>query len=326
MLNLRTTALILSFASLLAAGCGRREPASSAGVRVGLALPDAADPFFLQVKEGAQEMARDRQAQLLLHDAGGSAEEQSKGIEGLIEQGTPVVMAAPVDPARLREAASRAATAKSYLVMLEQAPEGADVSSVITFNYDLAGRLAAEFFDQKLAGSGRVAVLSDDRQPAPDMVGAFKAGITRGKIEYLGVERMRDEADGAAAAERMVKRAPSAILATSESAARALMARAQGGQQIVIAALGGSPELLKELDGETGLALVLARPARQMGSAACRIALRIAGNDAAPQQLALPIFPVTRENRGDYPGWDSPMPKEFTAPWPSKLQIRSERE
>lgn len=308
-------------------GCGRREKAGAPGLRVGLALPDASQPFYQAVRDGCRDFADEQGAELLLHDAGGELDEQSSGVSGLLSGEAPVVMVAPIDPERLSEPISLASSSEKYLVMLEREPQGESVSAVVRFNEDLAGRLAASYFDHRLQGSGRVVILNDLAPVGKDLVEAFRIDVMRGGREEVKTIQVRDEKDYAAAAQRVLAERPAAIFATGDAAALALVEAAEGvDPRPIIAAYGGSPEALQALDSNRGLDLVLARPARQLGSAAARIALRIAKNEGAPQELLLPVFPVTRENRRAYPGWDKPMPKEFTVPWPTSLKIKTERE
>jgi ABC-type sugar transport system substrate-binding protein len=172
--------LLLSMVLLTgsALGCKGEKPKRGAGMKIGLALADASSPYDQGIRAGAESLAEDQGFELLIEDAKGSADEQAAALTRLQQNGAGAILVRPVDPAKLSAAAQKVREADTYLVTLDRNIPGADVSTFIEPNRELAGQLCAEYLGQQLKSVGRVAILNPHRETA-ELVSAFRERLNR---------------------------------------------------------------------------------------------------------------------------------------------------
>ncbi|HTE17591.1 MAG TPA: sugar ABC transporter substrate-binding protein [Armatimonadota bacterium] len=336
-------ALFLAGVIGVAGGCKKKEkdPAGPLGVKIGLVLPDAGDPFYKAVQAAAQEEAKDpeRSFELLVQDAKGKASEQARGVEQLVQQGANVILVSPIDVQKLRPALQKANNAKVYLVMLEASAPDVDVSTTVEFNQELVGELCADYLAQRLKSGGRVGIIGSGKAPGePQRLQAFKEYLRRKQPSIQVVDEVAadSEAGQRAAVENLLKANPNlsavytltdeiAMLATGVIRARAGGGAASGAPFVV--SYGGLPRAVEELQKPgSPLAMTVAALPQRLGARSARIAWRIAANKPTPSHVGLPLLPVTKDNYGTFPGWEGQVPASITIPWTSELELKEKRE
>jgi fructose transport system substrate-binding protein len=329
--------LLLSLALLSAGpGCRRRKGDGPQGVKIGLALADGS-PYAGAIRDHAQKLAKDREFELLVQDAGGKTSEQNRAIQQFLQQGASVVIVQPVDPAKLRPVLSRTGRpgGSVYFVTLERTVPDADIASFVEFDQELAGNLAADYLGHRLPAGGSVATITGPDTPDQEKrLGAFRAYLKQkhGNITVVGEASARYDADQEPAVQRLLKAHPDlgAIYALTDPLALAAAARiraAPGARKPLVVGYGGLPQAIEELKKpDSPLAMTVTTFPQQLGLVGARQAWRIVSNKQAWTRVTLPVLPVTRDNAGTYPGWKQEVPRVLTVPWPSELKLEMARE
>lgn len=153
-------------------GCSHQGPDTKAGtagethaarpgaVTVGLAISTMNNPFFVALREGAQDEANAVGITLITVDAQNDAAKQIAGVENLIQKKVPVILLNPTDSDAVANVVKEAVGAGIKVISLDRAVNGAAVSSHIASDNVAGGKMAGDFLLQKLGGKGRVVELA----------------------------------------------------------------------------------------------------------------------------------------------------------------------
>lgn len=316
----------------LMSGCRHKESEGPEGVKMGLMLADATTPYGQAVVKGAQEVAGKRKFELIVKDAHGSAQAQATDLESLTTAGVSVVMIQPIKPDTLKSAAKKASDAKIYLVSLERKIPDADVSTHVEFNPELAGQLAADYFGSHLKAGGKVAVLKGAGTPGEaERLKAFRDYL---KDKYPSVQLVGEEsaadANSAKAAAGKIHGAHAdlnGIYADSDAFGMAAADALRSASGAMVVCYGGGQEAVNAVkSGNSPLQMTLAMVPVHLGVISARSGWSIVSNKPAPSHAGLVVFPVTKENAGQFKGWGEDLPKNPEIPWQSELHLEGKRE
>jgi len=155
-------------AVLLSGGCGRSTQKSPAGPTIGFALTTLNNPFFIDVRAGAEEAAKRNGATLILQAAERDidVEKQMQIVENLIERKVDAICITPNGSREIVPAILKANAAGIPVFIVDSRVDemtlrdagGTIVSFAGSDNFE-GGRLAGEYVIRRLGGKGKVAVL-----------------------------------------------------------------------------------------------------------------------------------------------------------------------
>jgi len=118
--------------------------------------------FYVDMETGMQEKADELGVELILQDANGDLNEQTKQLEDYISRGVDGIIIVPIDSEAAGSEVEMVNNAKIPIVTVDIAcTGGGEVESHIASDNFLGGRLAAEYIAQKLGGKGEVAVIDN---------------------------------------------------------------------------------------------------------------------------------------------------------------------
>ena len=166
-------------------GCGTKSSASDAGKKkqmvIGLSMNTLNNPFFVDVKKGAEKGAADNKAKLIVTDAQNQASKQQTDIENLIQQKPDVLIIDPCDSDAIVSAIQDANDAKIPVITLDRASNGGTVISHIGYDAIKAGNLAGEYLGKALNGKGKVVEIMGimGTNVAQDRSKGFNAAISK---------------------------------------------------------------------------------------------------------------------------------------------------
>ncbi len=127
---------------------------------IGLSVSTLDNPFFVDLRDGAQEMAADLGLELLVTDARDSVSTQINDIEDLVQRGVAVLIVNPTDSDAVVPAVMAANMAGVPVIAVDRGVgPGAEVAYFIASDNVAGGAAAAEFICDMLAGSGPVVEL-----------------------------------------------------------------------------------------------------------------------------------------------------------------------
>lgn len=127
---------------------------------VGLSVSTLDNPFFVTLRDGAQEMANELGLELLVTDARDSVSTQINDIEDLVQRGVDVLIVNPTDSDAVVPAVLAANAAGVPVIAVDRGVgAGAEVAYFIASDNVAGGSSAGEFICDMLDGSGPVVEL-----------------------------------------------------------------------------------------------------------------------------------------------------------------------
>ncbi len=274
---------------------------------VGLVVINLQARFFNDLREGAQQAAREADVDLRVVDGNNDPGRQVQALENLIVQGVDAIVIVAVDPAGIKPAVWAARDAGIPTVAVDARVDvppahafiGTDNRAAAAESGKYLGRLVTE----ERAGKANVGVIGalnsliqNERRD-----GFLEAVKTVPGVNIVGVvDGQNVQEQALSAAENLVTGNPTIdyIYATGEPALIGAIAavESQGAaNRIRIIGWDLSPQAARGIREGTVQAVVQQDPRRQ-GAEAVRAALRLRKGEAVPPATAVPVTIVTKDN------------------------------
>ncbi|MCR3747035.1 substrate-binding domain-containing protein [Lentzea californiensis] len=298
----RRIALTLGAAALLATGCSGTG-ASGGQITIGLAVSTLNNPFFVELQQGAQEMADQLGAKLTVVDAQNDATNQVNQVQTLVTQGVKAIILNPVDTLQSAPATKAAETANIPLISVDRAVEG-KVAAEVASNNVSGGSLAA--IELGRATSGEVAHLKGipGASASRDRGQGFEQGLNSGNIKVVASAVADfDRAKGLNETTNLLQGHPGikGVFAENDEMAlgaiKALGARA--GKDVQVVGFDGTPDGLKAIQDGT-LAATIAQQPKLLGSKAVEQAVHAAKGEPVQQVVDVEVKVITAKNVAEF--------------------------
>jgi LacI family transcriptional regulator len=253
---------------------------------LGLVIEDVANPFYSNVAQAVETVARARGFLLITASAREDPERERELVGSLVGRRVDALLIVPAGPDQRYAETMRGRTA---LVYVDRPPGGVEADTVLL---DDAGGARTAVEHLLAHGHRRIACVADraDVYTARERVAGYEAALTAAGVE-LDPELIRPGSQEAEQAERVVgelldlpaERRPTAIFsANNRNTIGALHALA--GRQEEIALVGFDDFELADLLGIT----VIRADAGQLGARAAELAFaRLDGDDRPPQRVTI---------------------------------------
>ncbi len=134
-------------------------PAKGGEITLGLALSTLNNPFFVDLRDGAQAAADAAGAKLVVVDAQDDPGKQASAIEDLIQSKVSALLINPTDADAIVPSIEAANEAGIPVFTVDRSAAGGEVVSHIASDNVAGGRMAAEFLCNALGGEGKVVEL-----------------------------------------------------------------------------------------------------------------------------------------------------------------------
>ena len=299
----RRIALTLGAAALLATGCSGTGASGGSGITIGLAVSTLNNPFFVELQQGAQEMANQLGAKLTVVDAQNDATNQVNQVQTLVTQGVKAIILNPVDSKQSAPAAKAAETANIPLISVYRSVEG-KVAAEVASNNVSGGSLAA--IELGRATSGEVAHLKgiSGASASRDRGQGFEQGLNSGNIKVVATAVADfDRAKGLNETTNLLQGHPNlkGIFAENDEMAlgaiKALGARA--GKDVMVVGFDGTPDGLKAIQDGTLVATIAQQP-KLLGSKAVEQAVKAAKGEPVQQVVDVEVKVITKQNVAEF--------------------------
>ena len=163
-------ASLLLISGLIMAACNQKAadnkpadaapaPAAGGGDVIGLAISTQNNPFFVSLKQGAEEEAKKLGLKLVVVDANDDSSKQAAGVDDLLQQKVKVLLINPTDSEAAAASVTRATKAGIPVISIDRSVKGADVAAHIASDNVAGGKMAAEFIVQQLVSGGDIVEL-----------------------------------------------------------------------------------------------------------------------------------------------------------------------
>lgn len=311
-----TTAVLAAGLLFTTAACNRdsNDPstdgdagAGSTDATVTLAVSTLNNPFFISLRDGAQEAADEAGLNLDVVDAQNDASTQQNQLANAATQGSDVVIINPVDSEAAAAAITPVQDADIPVIAVDRSVEGKDVTTTISSDNIAGGRQAADALAEAIGEKGQVIVLQGvaGTSASRDRGQGFEEGISEyPDIDVVGMQPANfDRAEGLDVATNLLQSNPDVVGIFAENDEMALGAiQALGdraGEDAFVVGFDGTDDGLTSIEGGSLYATVAQQP-RELGRVGVEQALAIINGDTVEAEQAVEVVTVTTDNVGDF--------------------------
>ncbi|MEV0319355.1 substrate-binding domain-containing protein [Streptomyces sp. NPDC050658] len=280
---------------------------SGTSTKIGMSLSTLNNPFFVQMKQGAQAEAEKAGIDLTVTDAQNDASQQTNQLQNFTGEGMKSIIVNPVDSDAVGPAVRGANKSDIPVIAADRGVNKAKTAALVASDNVAGGKLAAKTLAEKLGGKGKIVTLQG--------VAGTSASRERGKgfaegiKEYPGIEVVAsqpadfDRTKGLDVMTNLIQSNPGidGVFAENDEmalgAAKALGGKA--GKSVAVVGFDGTPDGLKAVEAGTLYASIAQQPA-ELGRIAVRNAVDSARGKDVESMVKVPVKVVTKKNVADF--------------------------
>ena len=294
--------MLAALVTALVVGCQR----GGGGQRIGLSVSTLNNPFFVSLRDGAQQAADDAGAELVISDAQNDTAQQQDDVQNFISQQVSAILVNPVDSDAVVPAVEAANDAGIPVIALDRKASGGDVVATIASDNVQGGRMAGEELI-RLVGSGNVAQLEGipGTDPARDRGQGFQEAIdAQSSVKVVASQTADfDRSEGLTVTENIMQ-ANSDIKGifaqNDEMALGAVQALGdQAGDDVKIAGFDGGEDALNAIQDGTMNATIAQQPDK-MGSLGVETAISVINGESVEENIPVEVNLVTQDNVSEF--------------------------
>ncbi|MFC8834017.1 substrate-binding domain-containing protein [Streptomyces griseoincarnatus] len=282
---------------------------AAAKPKIGLSLSTLNNPFFVQIRDGAEEEARKLGVDLTVTDAQNDASQQANQLQNFTSGSLSAVVVNPVDSDAAGPSVRGANKADIPVVAVDRGVNKADTSALVASDNVEGGALGAKALAEKLGGKGTIVILQG--QAGTSASRERGAGFAEGLQDYPRIKVVAkqpadfDRTKGLDVMTNLLQAHPDIDGVFAENDEMALGAiKALGpkaGKSVQVVGFDGTPDGLKAVEAGTLYASVAQQPS-ELGRIAVRNALRAADGEKVEKMVKVPVKVVTQENVAGFEG------------------------
>lgn len=313
MFNLSITArkalAITSVAALsfTAVACNRGESSEGSGDSVTLALSTQTNPFFVELRDGAQAKADELGIELDIQDASDDAATQTDQLRNAETSGADLVIVNPTDSDAVGSAVQSLNNADIPVIAVDRSSNSGEVASFVASDNVAGGKQAAEALAAAIGEEGEILVLQGiaGSSASRDRGQGFEEGIAAfPNIKVVGKQTANfDRTEGLNVTTNLLQANPNikAIFAENDEMAlgaiEALGARA--GEEVKVFGFDGTADGLAAVeDGK--LEGTIAQQPDELGARAVEQAAAILDGETPEEEIPVEVVTVTNENVAEF--------------------------
>lgn len=279
----------------------------ASGASITLSLSTLNNPFFVDVRDGAQAAADELGIDLEVVDAQNDSTTEANQIANSVTGGADGLIVNPVDSDAAGAAVGPAVTAGLPIVAVDRAVNGAEVDSLVSSDNVAGGKQAAQALAAAIGEKGKVVVLQGvaGTSASRDRGQGFAEGIA----EFPGIEVVAtqtanfDRAQALDVATNLLQSHTDAVGIFAENDEMALGAvQALGdraGKDVFVVGFDGTDGGLDAVADGTMVATIAQQPA-ELGREAVGVMARILAGEQVEKEVPVPVTTVTSDNVADF--------------------------
>ncbi|MGW3284699.1 ABC transporter permease/substrate-binding protein [Streptomyces sp. NPDC001002] len=285
------------------------DDSSSSKPKMGLSLSTLNNPFFVQIRAGAQAEAKKLGVDLTVTDAQNDASQQANQLQNFTSSSLGAIIVNPVDSDAASNSVQAADKAKIPVIAVDRGVNKASVDALVASDNIAGGELAAKTIAEKLGGSGKIVILQG--QAGTSAARERAQGFSDGLKAYPGIQVVAqqpadfDRTKGLDVMSNLLQAHPDVqgvIAANDEMALGAIKALgSKAGKSVSVVGFDGTPDGLTAVKGGSLYASVAQQPT-QLGKIAVENALKAIQGKKVQQTIKVPVKVVTKENVAGFTG------------------------
>ncbi|MEV8017101.1 substrate-binding domain-containing protein [Streptomyces sp. NPDC086554] len=280
---------------------------SGTTTKIGMSLSTLNNPFFVQMKEGAQAEAEKAGIDLTVTDAQNDASQQTNQLQNFTGEGMKSIIVNPVDSDAVGPAVRGANKSDIPVIAADRGVNKAKAATLVASDNVAGGKLAAKTLAEKLGGKGKIVTLQGVAGTSASRERG--KGFAEGLKEYPGIEVVAsqpadfDRTKGLDVMTNLIQSNPGIDGVFAENDEMALgAAKALGdkaGKSVAVVGFDGTPDGLKAVEAGTLHASVAQQP-KELGRIAVQNAVRTARGKDVDSMVKVPVKVVTKKNVSDF--------------------------
>ncbi|MEU0615725.1 substrate-binding domain-containing protein [Streptomyces albogriseolus] len=277
--------------------------------KIGLSLSTLNNPFFVQIRDGAEEEAKKLGVDLTVTDAQNDASQQANQLQNFTSGSLSAVVVNPVDSDAAGPSVRGANQAGIPVIAVDRGVNEADTSALVASDNVEGGALGAKALAEKLGGKGTIVILQG--QAGTSASRERGAGFAAGLKDYPGIKVVAkqpadfDRTKGLDVMTNLLQAHPDIDGVFAENDEMALGAikalGSKAGTSVQVVGFDGTPDGLKAVRAGTLYASVAQQPS-ELGRIAVRNALRAVEGEKVEKMVKVPVKVVTKENVAGFEG------------------------
>ncbi|MER8116396.1 substrate-binding domain-containing protein [Streptomyces sp. NPDC094031] len=283
--------------------------AASDKPKMGLSLSTLNNPFFVQIRSGAQAEAKRLGVDLTVTDAQNDASQQANQLQNFTSSSLDAIIVNPVDSDAASNSVKAADKAKIPVIAVDRGVNKADVDALVASDNIAGGEQAAKTIAGKLGGKGKIVILQG--QAGTSAARERAQGFANGLKAYPGIKVVAqqpadfDRTKGLDVMSNLLQAHPDVqgvIAANDEMALGAIKALgSKAGTSVPVVGFDGTPDGLTAVKAGTLYASVAQQPT-QLGRIAVDNALKASQGKKVEQTVKVPVKVVTKSNVAGFSG------------------------
>lgn len=277
--------------------------------KIGLSLSTLNNPFFVQIRDGAEDEAKKLGVDLTVTDAQNDASQQANQLQNFTSGSLSAVVVNPVDSDAAGPSVRGANQAGIPVIAVDRGVNEADTSALVASDNVEGGALGAKALAEKLGGKGTIVILQG--QAGTSASRERGAGFAEGLKDYPGIKVVAkqpadfDRTKGLDVMTNLLQAHPDIDGVFAENDEMALGAikalGSKAGTSVQVVGFDGTPDGLKAVRAGTLYASVAQQPS-ELGRIAVRNALRAVEGEKVEKMVKVPVKVVTKENVAGFEG------------------------
>ncbi len=154
--------------------------------KMGLSLSTLNNPFFVQIRAGAQAEAKKLGVDLTVTDAQNDASQQANQLQNFTSSGLGAIIVNPVDSDAASNSVKAADEAKIPVIAVDRVVNDAKTATLVASDNVAGGELAAKSVAEKLGGKGKIVILQG--QAGTSAARERAQGFANGLKAYPGIQ------------------------------------------------------------------------------------------------------------------------------------------
>ncbi|WP_433252357.1 D-ribose ABC transporter substrate-binding protein [Streptosporangium sp. CA-135522] len=290
-------------------GAGGGAGAAGGDIKIGMSVSTLNNPYFVQLRKGAEDEAKKEGVTLTVTDAQNDASQQVNQIQNFASQSMKGIIINPVDSDAAGPAVKAAERSKIPVIAVDRVVNGGTVAQTVASDNVAGGKLAAEELAKQMGEKGKVAILQG--VPGTSASRDRGKGFTEGIKAYPNIQVVAqqpadfDRTKGLDVMTNLLQSNPGigGVFAENDEmalgAVKALGAKA--GKEIKVVGFDGTPDGIKAIQAGTMNASVAQQP-QLLGQQAVQGAVKAARGEQIEATVAVPVKIVTKENVAEFAG------------------------